>query len=159
MNWTTIAILIVAGLVLIAVDFYLPGFVLGSIGVVLMLVAVRICFNLTNSLNKAIILFCVEVALGIGAGYASIKLFPKTAAGKKMILGETQTGVRAQSSKQHDDWVGREGVAQTVLRPAGVAMIDGKRLDVVAESGMIESGSLIKIVAVHENRLVVKKLS
>lgn len=159
MNWTTIAILIVAGLVLIAVDFYLPGFVLGSIGVVLMLVAVRICFNLTNSLNKAIILFCVEVALGIGAGYASIKLFPKTAAGKKMILAETQTGVRAQSSKQHDDWVGREGVAQTVLRPAGVAMIDGKRLDVVAESGMIESGSLIKIVAVHENRLVVKKLS
>jgi membrane-bound ClpP family serine protease len=159
MNWTTIAILIIAGLVLIAVDFYLPGFVLGSIGVVLMLVAVWICFNLTNSLNKAIILFCVEVALGIGAGYASIKLFPKTAAGKKMILAETQTGVRAQSSKQHDDWVGREGVAQTVLRPAGVAMINGKRLDVVAESGMIESGSLIKIVAVHENRLVVKKLS
>lgn len=159
MNWTSIAILIIAGLVLIAVDFYLPGFVLGSIGVVLMLVAVWICFNLTNSLNKAIILFCVEVALGIGAGYASIKLFPKTAAGKKMILAETQTGVRAQSSKQHDDWVGREGVAQTVLRPAGVAMINGKRLDVVAESGMIESGSLIKIVAVHENRLVVKKLS
>ena len=159
MNWMTIIILTVTGLLLIAVDFYLPGFVLGSIGVVLMLVATAICYNLTGSLDKTIIVFCGEVALGIGAGYASIKYFPKTAAGKKMILAETQTGVRAESSKQHDDWIGREGVAQTVLRPAGVAIIDGKRLDVEAESGMIAGGSPIKVVAVHENRLVVRKLS
>ena len=39
MNWMAIIILTVAGMALIAVDFYLPGFVLGSIGVVLMLVA------------------------------------------------------------------------------------------------------------------------
>jgi membrane-bound serine protease (ClpP class) len=45
-----------------------------------------------------------------------------------------------------NDWLGREGVAQTVLRPAGMALIDGKRLDVEAESGMIESGSPVKIV-------------
>jgi len=38
-------------------------------------------------------------------------------------------------------------------------LINGQRLDVVAESGMIESGSPIKIVAVQENRLVVKKLT
>ena len=159
MNWMAIIILTVVGLVLIAIDFYLPGFVLGSIGVVLMLVATAICYRDTGSLNKSILVFCGEVALAIGAGYASIKYFPKTAAGKKMILAETQTGVRAESSKQHEDWIGREGVAQTVLRPAGVAIIDGKRLDVEAESGMIDGGSPIKVVAVHENRLVVKKLS
>ena len=158
MNWTAIVILTVMGLVLIAVDFYLPGFVLGSIGIVLMLVATAIGYSGTDSLSKTVVLFCVEAALGIGAGYVSIKYFPKTAAGKKMILAETQTGVRAQS-KQPNDWIGREGVAQTVLRPAGAALIDGQRLDVVAESGMIESGSPIKIVAVHENRLVVKKLT
>jgi membrane-bound serine protease (ClpP class) len=158
MNWATIVILTVAGLVLIAVDFYLPGFVLGSIGAVLMLVATAICYNASGSLDKAIVMFCVEVALGISVGYASIKYFPRTATGKKMILAEAQTGVSAQSH-QAGDWVGRRGVAQTVLRPAGAALIDGKRLDVVAESGMIESGSLITVVAVHENRLVVRKLS
>lgn len=158
MNWMAIVILTVAGLVLIAVDFYLPGFVLGSIGAVLMLVATAICYSGTGSLDKTIIVFCAEVALGIGAGYASIKYFPRTAAGKKMFLAETQTGGRAQAPPV-GDWIGREGVAQTVLRPAGMAMIDGKRLDVMAESGMIESGSPIKVVAVHENRLVVKKLS
>ena len=34
--------LTVIGLLLIAVDFYLPGFVLGSIGIVLMLIAVAL---------------------------------------------------------------------------------------------------------------------
>ena len=157
MNWMTIVILVVLALVLIAVDFYLPGFVLGSIGVVLMIVALVFSYNLYG-LDVTLILFLVEVGLGIGVGYATIKYFPQTPLGRKMILAETQTGTRAQAPRL-TDWIGREGVAQTVLRPAGVAMVDGKRLDVEAESGMIEAGSPIKIVAVHENRLVVKKLS
>jgi membrane-bound serine protease (ClpP class) len=54
--------------------------------------------------------------------------------------------------------VGREGVAQTVLRPTGIGQIDGKRLDVVAESAMIERGSPIKVVAVEGSRIVVRKV-
>jgi membrane-bound ClpP family serine protease len=158
MNWAAMIILTVAGLALIAVDFYLPGFVLGSIGVVLMLIATAICYNGTGDVNKTITVFLVEIALGIGAGYASIKYFPKTATGKKMILAATQTGVSTRSPHA-ENWIGREGVAQTVLRPAGAALIDGQRLDVLAESGMIESGTPIKIVSVHGNQLVVKKLS
>jgi membrane-bound serine protease (ClpP class) len=157
MNWMMIALLTVTGMVLIAVDFYLPSFVLGIVGIVLMVIATAVCYSITSSANETIMLFCGEVALGIGVGYASIKYFPKTVTGKKMILAETQTGGSAQS-QQTNNWVGREGVAQTILRPAGVALVDGKRLDVVAESDMIESGSPIKIIAVNENRLVVKKL-
>lgn len=158
MNWAAMIILTVAGLALIAVDFYLPGFVLGSIGVVLMLIATAICYTGTGDVNKTIIVFLMEVALGIGAGYASIKYFPKTATGRKMILAEAQTGV-STSLTHGKNLIGREGVAQTVLRPAGTALIDGQRLDVLAESGMIESGTPIKVVSVHGNQLVVKQLS
>jgi len=157
MNWTAIVLLTVVGLAFIAVEFYLPGLVLGSIGAVLMLFATVICYSSTGSRDLTIVLFCVEAALGLGVGYASIKYFPRTALGRKMILAKMQTGasVPAEPAK---DWIGREGVAQTVLRPAGMALIDGKRLDVEAESGMIEGGSPIKIVAVQKNRLVVRKL-
>jgi membrane-bound serine protease (ClpP class) len=158
MNWTTIVILTVTGAALIAVDFYLPNFVLGTIGIVLMLSATLLYYGDSGSVDKTVIVFFIEVALGIGAGYASIRYFPKTATGKKMILKEAQTVVRAQSQRA-SDWVGRTGVAQTVLRPAGAAVIDGKRLDVVAESDMIEGGSPITVVAVQDNRLVVRKLS
>src|SRR5579859_500061 len=91
MNTMMIVLLSVTGIVLIAVDFYLPSFVLGVVGVVLMLVATAVFYSDTNSIDKTIMVFCAEVGLGIGAGYASIKYFPKTATGKKMILAETQT--------------------------------------------------------------------
>jgi len=158
MGWTTIIIFTAVGLTLIAVDFYLPSFVLAGIGVVLLLAATLIGYGVTGSVNATILLFCAEAVLGFGAAYTSIKYFPRTPTGRKMILTEKQTGVTAQSSRA-SDWIGREGVAQTILRPAGVALIDGQRLDVIAESGMIESGSPIKIIDVNENRLVVRKLS
>jgi membrane-bound serine protease (ClpP class) len=157
MHWTAIVLLTVGGMMFIAVDFYIPGFVLGTIGAVLMLFATAICYSATGSWNQTIGMFFVEVALGMGAGYASIKYFPKTAAGRRMILAAKQTSASAEAPRV-DEWIGREGVAQTVLRPAGMAVIGGKRLDVEAESGMIESGSPVKIVAVLKNRLVVRKL-
>ena len=152
--WLMIGLTVI-GLVLIAVDFYLPGFVLGSIGIVLMLAAVAICYN-NYGLNWAAALFLLEVALGIGTGYAIIKTVSQTAAGKKMILFHDQTGQRT-ATEPTADLVGREGVAQTLLRPSGMATLDGKRLDVVAESGMIERGSAIKVIAVEGTRIIVRK--
>jgi membrane-bound serine protease (ClpP class) len=130
--------------------------VLASIGVVLMLVALGICYNVYG-LNWTAAVLTTEAALGVGVGYAAIKFFPRTKAGGKMILSEMQTDVRA-ATRHADELIGREGVAHTFLRPAGTAMVDGKRLDVVAESGMIERGSPVRIVAVQENRIVVRKV-
>jgi membrane-bound serine protease (ClpP class) len=158
MNWTAIILLTVVGLVFIAVEFYLPSLVLGSIGAVLMLFATAIYYSNTGSRDETMVLFLVEIALGLVVGYASIKYFPRTTMGRRMILEERQTDNNALT-KRVKDWIGQEGVAQTVLRPSGMALVGGKRLDVEAESGLIDSGSPIKIVAVLKNRLVVKKIS
>jgi membrane-bound serine protease (ClpP class) len=153
--WLIVGLTLI-GLLLIAVDFYLPGFVLGTIGGVLMLIAVGLCYR-QYGLNWAATLFIVEAALGIGTGYIIIKTVPQTAAGKRMILAHDQTGQRS-ANKLSASLVGTQGVAHSLLRPSGVAMLDGKRLDVVAESGMIESGSTIKVVAVEGTRIVVRKV-
>src|SRR5580704_5715571 len=127
MNWTAIVLLTVVGLVFIAVEFYLPSLVLGSIGAVLMLFATVIYYGSTGNWNQTIVLFLAEMVLGIGVGYASIKYFPRTSVGRKMILAKMETGVSAPADLAKD-WIGREGVAQTVLRPAGMAVISGKRI-------------------------------
>ena len=155
MDWGTVITLTVGGLLLIAVDFYLPGFVLGTIGILMMLGATVLCYNV-KGFAPAAVLFVVEVGLGGLAGYISIVYIPKTAMGKKMFLHHTQTGQRAQTTVA-SDLPGKQGVAQTVLRPAGMAVIDGKRVDVLAESGMIEAGTPIQVVAVKENQIIVRK--
>ena len=156
MDWITITVLIIAGLVLMALEVYVPGFVLGSIGAMLLVVAVILCYR-TYGISASVIVGILEVVLTLAIVFASLKWFPETAAGKRMILGKTQMGARSQTECE-PDLVGREGVAHTMLRPSGTALVDGKRLDVVAESGMIERGSAIKIVAVQENHVVVRKI-
>ena len=156
MDLSIILALSAVGAILIAVDFYLPGFVLGSIGVLLMIVATVIC-GLHHSLTTTLALFCGEVVFGGLAGWLSIKYFPQTKFGQRMILHETLHAAHTAPGAK-TELVGREGVAQTVLRPAGIGQIDGKRLDVVAESDMIERGSPIKVVAVDGSRIVVRKI-
>ena len=154
MDWVLIASLVTAGLVLMALEVYVPGFILGSIGICLMAAAAVVCYQEAGRV-AALALVSVEVVLSLVVVFSSLKYFPQTRLGRKMILATSQTGTSSQTERSVD-LIGREGVAQSLLRPAGVALVDGKRLDVVAESGMIERGKPIKIVAVQENRIVVR---
>ena len=48
------------------------------------------------------------------------------------------------------------GVALTHLRPSGTAKINGQRVDVVTETGFIERGTPVKVVAIEGVRIVVR---
>ena len=56
------------------------------------------------------------------------------------------------------DLVGKDGVTQSQLRPVGVALIDGRRVDVVTEGGVVDPGARIRVVAVEGNRVVVRRV-
>jgi membrane-bound serine protease (ClpP class) len=45
----------------------------------------------------------------------------------------------------------------TPLRPAGIASLDGERVDVVAEGAFIEVGQAIDVIRVDGNRVVVRQ--
>ena len=151
-----IGLMVVIGLVLIGIEFYMPGFVLATVGIILLLTADYVCLN-NFGLNWAAGLFLAEVALAVLTGYVVIKTLPQTAAGKRMILSHEQHNASA-AEEPALELVGATGVAQTTLRPSGMAEIAGKRLDVVAESDMIARGSAIKVIAVEGNRIVVRKV-
>ena len=150
-----ILLLMVIGLALIGVEFYMPGFVLATVGIILLLTADFVCLTHYGS-GWAAGLFVAEVALAILTAYVVIKTIPQSAAGKRMILSHAQNNASAVA--QAPELVGAEGIAQTTLRPSGMAEIDGKRLDVVAESDMINRGSAIKVIAVEGSRIVVRKI-
>jgi membrane-bound serine protease (ClpP class) len=50
------------------------------------------------------------------------------------------------------------GVAHSDLRPSGVATINDRRMDVLAEGSLIEAGTEIKVVEVTGLRVVVRAL-
>ncbi|MBN1442313.1 MAG: hypothetical protein JXA90_06365 [Planctomycetes bacterium] len=54
---------------------------------------------------------------------------------------------------------GKEGETITPLRPAGMALIDGKRVDVVAPGKFIEKGHRVRVVETSGNRVVVREIT
>ncbi len=55
--------------------------------------------------------------------------------------------------------VGKQGVAMTVLRPAGKAQIGDEFIDVVSEGPFISAGRKIEVLAVSGNRVVVREIA
>ena len=53
------------------------------------------------------------------------------------------------------DLLGKTGIAHSMLRPAGTALIDGQRVDVVTRGEIVEAKSAIKVIVVEGNRVVV----
>ena len=56
-----------------------------------------------------------------------------------------------------EDLAGKEGVAHTTLRPAGIAKINGNLVDVVTEGDFIDAGSPIVVLRVVGGRNIVRK--
>jgi membrane-bound serine protease (ClpP class) len=55
--------------------------------------------------------------------------------------------------------VGRSGFATSYLRPAGVASVDGKRVDVLTEGDFVPAGSPVRVSRVEGARIFVHPVS
>ena len=61
----------------------------------------------------------------------------------------------AISAPTNPERIGKEGIAQTVLRPSGKVWIEGKVYDGISESGFVEKGEPIVVVKSENAQLYV----
>lgn len=64
-------------------------------------------------------------------------------------------GVTSQSPELAD-YIDAKGMAVTDLHPAGMALIDGKKLDVVSRGDYIDKGSQLVVTEVTANQIIVR---
>ena len=84
-----------------------------------------------------------------------MKLFPKSPWGKRIILSGDAAGWDGFDPSQAE-LLGKEGTSRTPLHPGGIAMIEGRRVDVVTRGEMIPANQQIRVLQVEGNRVVVK---
>jgi len=149
-------ILMVAGLMLIGAEIFVPGGILGSIGGAALILAIISAFSAFGPVIGGYITLGIVVLLAIVITLW-IKLFPKSGIGKQMTVSRDLA-----SSKGTEDGLeeltGKEGEAISELRPAGFASIDGKRVDVVTQGESISKGERVRVVDVEANRVVVRRV-
>ena len=85
------------------------------------------------------------------------RLFPRTFLGRRLILRREPLAGRP-SPQEAAELSGREGVSLTVLRPAGIAEIDGRRFRRGDRRGVHGAGPPVRVIRVEGNRVVVRAL-
>ncbi len=141
------------GFILLLVELFTPGFgVTGVSGIILLIIG---CYSAAKlSLLWGILTTLASILLIVG----SFKLFGKSFIWKKIRLDAQESKEKGFTSA--DDLSGlldKNGLAITMLRPSGIALIDGKRTDVIAESLYIDKDKKIKVIKVEGNKVIVKE--
>lgn len=148
-------IIFLVGLICLIIEMFVPNFgIFGGIGLVLLVVGILIT---ASTPFEAVIMFIMLLAI-VGV-VLSVVLHSATKGrlSKTLILKESlnkEAGFIGTDDLEY--FVGREGITSTILRPAGTAIFDGLRLDVVSEGEFIPKGSKVKIVQVSGRRIAVK---
>ena len=102
----------------------------------------------------------MKTLVALAAGLALFRMVPRLPFARRMVLefnlGTGPAHGSAPLSDQH--WIGKRGRAASVLRPAGIADIEGDRVDVVSDGPLIEAGTPIQVSHVDGNRIVVRRV-
>ena len=123
------------------------GLVLAMVGQgntteLVMLVAARVMFSLLAALLASLLF---------------LRFMTHSRFGRRLILDTGLGAAQGYASAPETDQrlLGRHGVTATPLHPAGIALIDGTRVDVVSNGSLIEAGQPVVVDKVDGNRVVV----
>lgn len=87
-----------------------------------------------------------------------LRWLPRIGFARRLVLADEMSAAKGYASAPEHEHalLGHTGVAASPLHPAGLAHIDGQRIDVVSDGGFIEAGTPVSVVRVDGNRVVVK---
>jgi len=164
-------IIFVVGVILVLIEiFAIPGFgVAGISGIILIIAGLTLSMVGNVGLDFSgvafeaittaffIVIIAIFLAL-IGSFWISRKIFTTTIFGHLALETEQHSDQGyTVSDNRYKNVLGRQGIAYTVLRPAGKVRIDDNIYDATALSGYIEKGDPVKVIKYETGQLFVVK--
>ena len=156
-----------AGIVLLALEiFVIPGFgIAGVLGIIAIFAGLVLSLVGTGDRSEFILMAAGRVVfsllIAVIASLVLLRFLPSLPFGRRLIL---ETGLPsdigyASAPESDRRWLGKRGRTSSPLRPAGIAEIEGERVDVVSEGEMIDAGQIIEVTRVDGNRIVVRQVA
>lgn len=158
MEWLIpIIICVLAGVVLLIVEAFMPGFgVPGISGIILLLAGVAMTWYEYGAMvglgTTVAMLALVGVAISVSLKSASSGRLSKS----DLILNDTETPPSENADMQL--LVGKEGVVKNTLRPVGTAEFDCGKLHVTSDGEYVSEGQKVRIVRVEGTQIFVNKI-
>lgn len=158
MEWLIpIIICVLAGVILLIVEAFMPGFgVPGISGIILLLAGVVMTWYEYGAMvglgTTVAVLALVGVAISVSLKSASSGRLSKS----DLILNDIETPPSENADMQL--LVGKEGVVKNTLRPVGTAEFDCGKLHVTSDGEYVSEGQKVRIVRVEGTQIFVNKI-
>lgn len=139
-----VALLYASGLVMVVAETVLPGVIMGLVGLGLMGTSIYYGFEHHWAIGTVqIVVALVVTPLSFYFGI------------QRMMLKTSLEGA-VPFAGDYARFLGQEGEAHTDLRPAGIVLINGRKVDVVTSGEPVDKGARVRVVKVEGNRIVVR---
>jgi len=143
------------GMLVIVAEIFIPSLgLLTVIALGLFFYSLHIIFT-EVSLTAGVVFTCFDIILVPVLIVSGIKLLAKSPLALKRELSK-KNGVVSQK-ETIEAYLNAKGISVTDLRPAGMALINAERLDVVTDGEYIEADTPIIVTCVSGNRIIVEK--
>jgi membrane-bound serine protease (ClpP class) len=156
-----------AGVILLVLEvFVIPGFgIAGALGIVAILAS--LVLSLVGAGDTSVFVLkttarvVVALLVALIASLVILRFLPRLPFGRRLTLETGLSAADGYASAPEGDrrWLGKRGRASSPLRPAGIAEIEGERVDVVSDGELIDAGESIQVTRVNGNRIVVRQVA
>lgn len=155
-EWWSIA-LFVLGIILLGIEVAVPGFgIFGILGIISIVAGMIFAAKDFPTFLTVLGIGILGAAVGLPLIYLLLK---KLGLLRKLALEQGMLSEEGYVSHEHtESLTGKTGIALSVLRPAGVAEIDGARQSVMSSGAYIEKGAQIVVVEHTPGRIVVQEV-
>ncbi len=159
-------ILFVFGVVMLLIEvFVIPGFgIVGTIGIISIVASLYLSlvgrFMPSTDLVSGAKVLAIAFISSFVIILVALRFLPKFTPFQRLVLNTTEDvneGFRSAPG-EYTSLLGKEGIALSMLRPAGTANIDGEKVSVVTEGDFIEQNSRIRVTKVEGYRIVVERV-
>ncbi|WP_130860214.1 NfeD family protein [Gracilibacillus phocaeensis] len=151
-------LLLLLGLVLIIIEIFAPGGILGFIGVGAIVAALYMSTDDVGNMTMSIAIALIASIVVAVILFKTIGL-EKGIFRRVILQDSTSSDLGYVSTSNRMELVGMEGVTVTPLHASGAAEFDDERLDVVSEGGFIGPNVPVKIIKVEGSRIVVREIT
>lgn len=148
-------ILLALGLLLIFLEFFLPGAILGICGGILVLWSI-LSFAIESGSPIMTTLYIIAIAIGI-VYLIKFALYRIRHSSSRLsfYLDKDQEGY--QASKFDAAAIGKKGIVSSDLKPGGYITIEGKQHQAISISGYLTKGTEVVVLSGQEESLIVKQ--
>ena len=149
-----IAVLALLGLLLVFLEFFLPGAILAVLGGLLLLLSCGFFFFYYPPVWGFAFVPLLLLALFLTCKLALSQIRKARDKGDFYLAGD-QEGFTASTFDQC--LIGREGIVATELKPAGHILIEGERIQAMSESQFIPKNTPVTVISGRGAYLIVKE--